>query len=62
MSDPPIPQMSLEDLVTFVPAGQEKTAFLAFIRRMLTWDPAARAPSHELFTDPWLTSEWPPST
>lgn len=34
--------------------GEEKTAFLAFIRRMLRWLPEGRLPVRELLEDPWL--------
>lgn len=56
-----MPETSLEEFVTAIPPGDEKTKFLAFIRRMLTWDPEARAPSHELFSDAWFRSGIPSS-
>ncbi|KAM3417750.1 hypothetical protein BST61_g5981 [Cercospora zeina] len=49
----PIPESSLEDFVTVLPPA-EKAELLRFIRRILTWDPAQRATSAELFEDEWL--------
>lgn len=34
--------------------GEEKTLFLAFIRRMLQWRPVDRPTALELVSDPWL--------
>lgn len=34
--------------------GQEKAAFLVFLRRMLQWRPEDRASAHDLIRDPWL--------
>ncbi|KIH86313.1 protein kinase domain-containing protein [Sporothrix brasiliensis 5110] len=36
--------------------GDNKTLFLHFIRRALTWDPRARPTARELLSDPWLAS------
>ncbi|KAM6511930.1 hypothetical protein FALCPG4_016917 [Fusarium falciforme] len=35
---------------------KDKTKFLAFIRRALTWDPNDRPTAKELLQDPWLSS------
>ncbi|KAK2810901.1 hypothetical protein FQN50_002492 [Emmonsiellopsis sp. PD_5] len=58
-SEPPIPKTSFEDFVTTIPAGEEKDQFLRFIRKILTWDPEARANSYELIQDEWMMR--PPS-
>ncbi|PGG99066.1 CMGC/SRPK protein kinase [Helicocarpus griseus UAMH5409] len=50
----PIPKTSLEDFVTTIPPGEEKDQFLRFIRKILTWDPKARATSNEIIPDEWL--------
>lgn len=34
---------------------EDKTAFLRFVRRMLTWIPEERQTTKELLEDPWLT-------
>lgn len=52
--DYPIPQTSLEEFVTTIAAGEEKDLFLKFIRKILTWDPKARATSDVLVEDQWL--------
>lgn len=49
-----IPQTSFEDFVTTIPPGEEKDTFLRFIRKMLTWDPEARATANEIIEDEWL--------
>lgn len=36
---------------------EDKTGFLRFIRRALTWMPESRATARELLQDPWLTGE-----
>lgn len=36
---------------------QDKTGFLGFIRKALTWMPEDRATAKELLRDPWLTGE-----
>jgi len=47
--------LSLENsLMSFV--GEEKTLFLAFLRKMLRWAPEERASAQELLRDPWLNS------
>ncbi|PYI02578.1 kinase-like protein [Aspergillus sclerotiicarbonarius CBS 121057] len=58
ISDPPIPQASLEDFVTTISPGKEKDAFLRFIRKILTWDPEIRATSVEIIPDEWLMKPW----
>ncbi|RAK97316.1 protein kinase [Aspergillus ibericus CBS 121593] len=58
ISDPPIPQTSLEDFVTTIPPGTEKDAFLRLIPRILTWDPEVRATSVEIIPDEWLMKPW----
>lgn len=54
LSEAPIPDTSLEDFVTVIPPGEEKEQFLGFIRKMLAWDPEARAVTNEIFMDEWL--------
>lgn len=56
IAEPPIPTTCFEDFVTVIPPGEEKTQFLQFIRKILTWDPAQRANSAELFGDEWLVA------
>lgn len=36
---------------------EDKTNFLRFIQRALTWMPEERATAKELLQDPWLTGE-----
>ncbi|KAL4907141.1 kinase-like domain-containing protein [Aspergillus multicolor] len=54
LSEAQIPKTSLEDFVTTIPPGEEKDLFLKFIRKMLAWDPEARATSNEIMYDAWL--------
>ena len=54
ISEIPIPKTSFEDFVTTIPPGEEKEMFLKFIRKILTWDPEARATSSEIIQDEWL--------
>ncbi|EEP77012.1 predicted protein [Uncinocarpus reesii 1704] len=49
-----IPKTSLEGFITTIPRGEEKEQFLSFIRKLLTWDPEARATSSEIILDEWL--------
>ncbi|KAI5357810.1 Putative protein kinase [Septoria linicola] len=58
ISNVAIPETSLEDFVVSMPPGREKTTFLCFVRKMLTWDPEARATSNELFMDEWLMTDF----
>lgn len=57
--EPPYPSpasgVGLEDFVTAIQSGAEREQFMAFIRKILVWDPAERATSAELFEDEWLT-------
>ncbi|KAL8843403.1 MAG: hypothetical protein Q9176_002016 [Flavoplaca citrina] len=39
--------------------GQEKRKFLAFVSRMLTWQPEDRSTAKELLSDPWLKPDFP---
>ncbi|KAB8270700.1 kinase-like protein [Aspergillus minisclerotigenes] len=51
----PIPDLrTMEALETRL---QDKSGFLRFIRRALTWLPEERATAKELLQDPWLTGE-----
>ncbi|PGH13924.1 serine/threonine protein kinase [Helicocarpus griseus UAMH5409] len=43
-----------EDFATTIPPGDEKDEFLRFIRKLLTWDPEARATTNEIHPDKWL--------
>jgi serine/threonine-protein kinase SRPK3 len=54
ISEPLIPETSLENFITTVPPGEEKEMLLKFIRKMLTWDPEVRATSSEIIQDEWL--------
>ncbi|RAH74708.1 protein kinase [Aspergillus aculeatinus CBS 121060] len=55
LAEAPIPQTSLEEFVTCIPPGEEKDQFLRFIRKMLAWDPEARATANEMIDDDeWL--------
>ncbi|EXJ83982.1 CMGC/SRPK protein kinase [Capronia epimyces CBS 606.96] len=54
ISEPPIPETSLENFLTTVPPGEEKEMLLKFIRKILTWDPEVRATSSEILEDEWL--------
>lgn len=51
----PIPHArTLEALETRL---KDKSSFLRFIRKTLTWMPEERATAKELLQDPWLTGE-----
>ena len=39
--------------------GQDKRMFLAFVSRMLTWQPQDRSTAKELLSDPWLRADFP---
>ncbi|OQV11245.1 Protein kinase domain-containing protein [Cladophialophora immunda] len=54
ISEPPIPETSLENFITTVPPGEEREMLLKFIRKMLTWDPEVRATSSKILEDEWL--------
>ena len=49
---------NLESSVTKI-EGQDKRIFLAFVRRMLTWQPEDRSTAKELLSDPWLGADFP---
>ncbi|KAI9677025.1 MAG: hypothetical protein M1817_006864 [Caeruleum heppii] len=51
--EPELPQLSLEDAEEKL-EGPKKTAFLNFMRSMLTWLPRERKTAKELLEDPWL--------
>ncbi|KAI8674263.1 Protein kinase domain-containing protein [Fusarium keratoplasticum] len=40
-------------------SGEEKTRFLHFVKRMLTWCPEERSSAKELLDDPWLYEDFP---
>ncbi|RAL14906.1 kinase-like protein [Aspergillus homomorphus CBS 101889] len=46
--DKNVPQTSLEDFVRTIPPGEEKDLFHRFIRKMLAWNPEARATANEI--------------
>lgn len=48
-----VPSTTLEDLETRL-RGQEKVAFLGFMRSMLKWLPEERKTAKDLLQDPWL--------
>ena len=56
IAEPPVRKTPLEDFVTVIPEIEERTLFLRFIRKILTWEPVARATSSELAEDEWLTA------
>ena len=37
-------------------AGKDSRQFLAFMKRILVWDPEKRATASQLLSDPWLDS------
>lgn len=49
---------SLESSISKID-GQDKKMFLAFVRRMLTWQPRDRSTAKELLSDPWLRADFP---
>ncbi|KAJ9660250.1 hypothetical protein H2201_006996 [Coniosporium apollinis] len=53
-----IPATTLED-EEGVLEGEEKAAFLRFIRKMLQWKPEDRKLPEELLEDPWLQAQNP---
>lgn len=51
----PIPEgQTMEALETRL---EDKSGFLRFIRRVLTWMPEKRATAKDLLQDPWLTGK-----
>ncbi|KAJ4212422.1 hypothetical protein NW759_011809 [Fusarium solani] len=40
-------------------SGEEKTRFIHFVKRMLTWRPEERSTAKELLDDPWLYEDFP---
>lgn len=55
MADVPVVETSLEESETRL-EGDDKKAFLTFMRKMLQWRPEQRSTLQELFEDPWLSS------
>lgn len=53
-AEPNTSEAALEDFVTSIPSKDEKAKFLAFMRKILVWDPAERGQSANLFSDEWL--------
>ncbi|KAK0261951.1 hypothetical protein LTR35_017780 [Friedmanniomyces endolithicus] len=53
ISEVPIPEFSLENWVTALPAGEDKDKFIKFMRRILVWDSMQRGTSSDLFLDEW---------
>lgn len=54
VSHVPIPSsMSLDQFSETLEEDDERL-FLAFLRKMLTWDPKDRASAIDLLSDPWL--------
>ena len=49
--DAPISSTSLEDFVTVIPVGEERTQFLDFMKRIWVWAPEVRANSSDLFNE-----------
>lgn len=37
--------------------GEEKSMFIKFIKRIVTWNPDERSTAKELLQDPWLYEE-----
>jgi len=52
----PIPNTSLEIAEERL-RGEEKQKFLAFMRRMLKWDPKEREDSNDIYWDEWLLAD-----
>lgn len=53
-AEAPIPQnCSFDKFFTRI-EGDEKRAFISFVRRMLMWMPGDRAKAKQLLSDPWL--------
>ncbi len=60
MNDLPVPiDLTLEDSEEYL-EGENKEAFLRFVRSMLQWDPEKRKTAKELLEDPWLQGDWEP--
>jgi serine/threonine-protein kinase SRPK3 len=55
--DYPVPDTTLENFVTTIPPGEERTQFLNFIRKIFTWDPAKRMTSKQFWEDEWVTAK-----
>ena len=49
---------TLEKSITCM-SGEEKTRFIHFAKRMLTWSPEERSTAKELLDDPWLYEDFP---
>ena len=49
----PIPDFNLEKLEPRL-EGEDKEAFLDFLRKMLRWKPEERLTAGEVILDPWL--------
>nr|VWP02166.1 Chitin synthase export chaperone [Ganoderma boninense] len=45
-----------ETLSETILEGEDKALFLAFVRKMVRWDPGERASAKELLRDPWLNT------
>ena len=52
----PIPDVSLESLEQSM-EGDEKQKFLAFMRKMLQWNPADRQDADDVYWDEWLLAD-----
>jgi serine/threonine-protein kinase SRPK3 len=50
-------KFSLEGSISKI-SGEDKTMFMKFVRRMLTWEPKDRSTAKELLDDPWLKMEF----
>lgn len=48
---------SLESSIIKI-GGQDKRMFLAFVSRMLKWQPEDRSTAKELLSDPWLAADF----
>ena len=54
-----IPQnFSLESSISKI-EGQDKSMFVEFVSRMLTWRPENRSTAEELLNHPWLRADFP---
>lgn len=52
----PIPDISLEQMEQRL-EGEEKRLLIAFIKKMLWWDPEQRENSEDLYVDEWLLAD-----
>ncbi|RBR13629.1 hypothetical protein FVER53590_25260 [Fusarium verticillioides] len=54
-----VPRNSNLDSTLTCMSGEEKTRFIRFVKRMITWRPEDRSTAKELLGDPWLYKDFP---